>query len=98
MTVDVFLFAIAGKKDTGLPYDIAIWMGEVKKGTPQIGIWTGASVIPVSISDEPTVLSENAVLDFEAVSDFVKKNREVLLDHWNGKLTDRETLNLFECS
>ena len=96
VTAEAFLFALADKQDIGLPYDIALWMGGVKKGTPQIGIWTGREIVPVSITGEPKLLSQEAVSNFELVSEFVKKNRNVLVDHWNGKLTDRETLNILE--
>ena len=53
-------------------------------------------MIPVSISDEPEIISREKVTDFEPVREFVIRNKEILLKHWNGELTDRQTLNLLK--
>ena len=36
------------------------------------------------------------VAGFEPVREFVIRNKEILLKHWNGELTDRQTLNMLK--
>ena len=52
----------------------------------------------VSIGDEPIILSGEFEMnkdgrDFGDIIKWIKLHKEVLLQHWNHQLTDREVLN-----
>ena len=66
---------------------------EVKRGDiPRIGAVVGKKVIPISISDDPEILSRDKIPQEEAVLEWVRYYHKVLMLHWNGEITDYEVL------
>lgn len=99
---DYFLeMANAVKSDTGLPYDI--WLDSkgkernVPHNYPRIKVDVNGNLIPVIISDNPIIPKSVGIetfRKFNEIKEFIIKNKEILLKHWNKELSDRETLNL----
>ena len=52
--------------------------------------------VSVRITDPPVVLGKLPGKIQKQAIQFVEKNRDVLLRHWNGELDSKETLNLLE--
>ena len=52
--------------------------------------------VSVRITDPPVVLGNLPGTIRKQVIQFVEKNRDILLQHWNGELDSKETLNLLE--
>ena len=93
--IDGFFVVCASKEDTGLPIDILLdSRGSSKRfaGCPRIGVIVGDVVIPVSISDSPQALSGSEFSGSKEVYEWVEKNREYLLQHWNKEISDLEVL------
>lgn len=97
--------AVASKNDTGLQYDL--WLDKaghqrnVPHNSPRIKVKIGNDLIPVLISDNPdvpyNVKKNNSNWNFRGLSDvkkYIIKYKDVLTDYWNGKLTDKDVLNL----
>ena len=88
------------KKKSGLPYDILIDYDGKRRtrqnNSPRIMIRlddTQFNFVPVSIDDkEPAILFEREVPDFEVVNDWIKKNFDILMNHWNNEIDDYEAL------
>lgn len=52
--------------------------------------------VSVSLSDPPMVLGDLPGSIRKKVFEFIKRNRETLLRHWNGELDSREALDLLK--
>ncbi len=97
--IDGFLVACAAAKETGLPYDILLdSVGAIKEdpGCPRIGVVVGDIVIPVSISEEPVILSGDSFEGSAQIFSWVSRHHIPLKMHWNKALTDREMLMIAE--
>ena len=97
--IDGFLVACAAAKETGLPYDILLdSVGAEKEhpGCPRIGVVVGNIVVPVSISEEPVMLSGYAFEGSAQICDWVSRHHVPLKMYWNKALTDREMLVIAE--
>ncbi len=89
--------------DTGLDYDIRISSKEGSHG-PRIKVYLeslGDASISVSISDSPEIVAgtRNAVSakELNKISEWIIKNKRVLLDYWNSDRADtRKILNSLE--
>jgi len=105
-----FIFEMANwqPRDSGLP--LGIWFDEIgaagnnKRHSPRVKvIMPNDDLIPVSISENPTILLKGAQLvkakkefsssDQTEMFDYIGKHHGVMLSHWNGEIT---TAMLFE--
>lgn len=96
-------------KDTGVDGAV-IWIsagefhGVDAQHGPRIKVMLGNKItteglsdsISVRITDPPVVLGSLPGNIRKQVVQFVEKNRDILLRHWNGELGSKETLNLLE--
>ena len=95
--IDGFFVVCAHREDTGLPYDILLdSLGTHKtervNDVPWVGVIICDTVVPISISERPLILSEYGLKHKELIIEWVSKRRELLLKHWNGQITDKEIL------
>lgn len=99
---DIFFeMANAVKEDTGLPYNI--WLDSVgknrknKHSEPRIKVEVDNDFIPVIICDNPYIPIEGKTFKkFSIIKKFIIDNKDILLQHWNKQLTDKEILNLLD--
>ena len=94
-TIDGFTETCASAKETGLPYDILLHsLGSDKRfsGKPRVGVLVEDTVVPVSISEKPVVLSRYHFQNYIQIIKWIEKHKTELLDHWNEKMTDKEIL------
>ena len=76
--------------DTGLPFDLLLLAGDKVGGSaPIVYVETEIGVIEYPIEGQVTPLME-----LQEVDAFVRQHHDVLLDHWQGKITDRQALCL----
>lgn len=88
------------KKKSGLPYDVLIDYDGKRRArpnnSPRVMIRLDDKkfdFVPVSIDDkEPAVLIECEVSEFAVVADWIKKNFDTLMNHWNNEIDDYEAL------
>lgn len=92
------------KTQSGLPYEVLIdYLGKYRKrvnNSPRIMIWLDEQsydFVPISIDkDNPKVLIEKEVPDFEFISDWIKNHYVILMIHWNRLISDYKALTLLE--
>lgn len=93
--VDGFLVARVDRNDTGLPYDILLHSlgkdGE-KGDHPRIGVVVGEKVIPVSIYENPEVLSMDTLPQESVIFEWIRQYYKALMLHWDGIIDDLEVL------
>jgi len=93
--------------DSGLPHNI--WFDEPglernnKHHLPRVKIQVNKSWLSVSVSAQPTFLLKGQHLadaekklsgsERKKMFDFISKNNELILSHWNGKVTTMQLLN-----
>ena len=92
-------------KDTGVDGAV-IWIsagefyGVDAQHGPRIKVVLGRKITTEAVSvrstNPPVVLGDLPGKIRKQAVQFVEKNREVLLRHWNGELDSKETLNLLE--
>lgn len=93
----LYEMANVSKLDTKLPYDI--WIDSVGKDrknkhhSPRLKVDVNGDRIPVSIEDTPRILCSKKIPQFGKVSSWIRKYKDVLLQHWNKEITDKEALN-----
>ena len=100
----LFEMANISPKDSGVRYPM--WVDSVGENRnnmhtlPRLKVQYKGQKIPVLLSDEPQipesvqdVLGFSSFKDFNQVKEFIKQNKDLLLKHWNGKVTDKELLN-----
>jgi hypothetical protein len=103
---DTFAMANLRPKTTGVE-GVVIWissgefaMANLQHG-PRINVVLGEKItteglqeaISVTITNNPQVLGKLPRSIKKQVLDFVKKNQDVLIQHWNGELDSKETLD-----
>lgn len=89
-------------KESGLPYKILIdSLGKYRtrlNNSPRIMIDLGGryrtdNIVPISIDREnPEILIEREILEFEIIKNWIKKNYNTLINHWNKLVDDYDTL------
>lgn len=88
-------------EDSGLPMTVVILVGEGLPHGPRIKVstLTGGKVrqnalVSVTIEDHPQFIGKNTLSsqDKKKVVAFILKNKQILLDHYRGKLSDKQTL------
>ncbi len=95
---NTFEMANVAKTDTNLPYNI--WIDSVGKdrniphNIPRIKINVDGDMIPVSIDTNPKILINKNINNFSEIKNWIIKYYDILMQHWNKELTDKETLNL----
>ena len=99
MTVKQTCFEMANlrKQESGLPYDIWLDSAGYKRNTPH-----NVMRIKVSIDNEliPIIASQRDIRPqkhFKRENEIIlwaSNNYDTLFRHWNGKLSDRQALNL----
>lgn len=91
---------------TGLPYDL--WLdpagrtrGNEHTYTPRLKVeLEDGSMVPFLISDSPDIpdsVKKQGMVSFkniQAIKEYVKAYKDILLAHFNRKINDREVLNL----
>ena len=95
-TIDGFTIARASKEEINLPYDILIKSNNSvykNEGFPRVGVVIGNNIVPVSISDNPRILSSYNFDYSDYVFLWIIKYQEILLKHWNGDVSDLVLLN-----
>ena len=97
---DGFTVTCASAKETGLPYDIlldSLGLDKRFSGKPRVGVLVEDTVVPVSISEKPVVLSGYHFQNEIQIIKWIEKHNTELLDHWNKKLSDKKKLNSLCC-
>ena len=99
----MFEMAKLSRQDSNLPYEI--WLDSAGKtrnvshNKPRVKISVDNKLIPVSISDSPEILIDiskySKIKHLNTMIKFISMYSDILLDHWNGKYTDRQVLNIF---
>ena len=97
-----FEHIIVSKTDTGLPCDLVLESSGVKKHSqsriPTISTRSVLGNTTISISDKPEVITNHNthIGDIDTITKWIARNKELLLEHWNKELTDREVLLLLK--
>ena len=94
-TIDGYTVVCITAGETGLPYDIlldSLGVDNESSGRPRLGVVMGDIVVPMSIDEDPEVLSGSRFEEEEAVKEWIARHKRDLLLHWNKKLTDRAVL------
>ena len=107
VVADLFLASNLRSETTGIE-GVVLWIfaGEFA-GTelgPRILVVTGDKIsaellrnaVTVRLATPPEVVGKLPVAIRRLVIEFVERNRKVLLQHWNGELASKETLDLLQ--
>ena len=100
MTVKQTCFEMANlrKKESGLPYDILLDSVGYKRNTPhnvmRIKVNIDNELIPVIIASQRDIRPQKHFKRENEIILWASNNYDTLFMHWNGKLSDRQTLNL----
>lgn len=94
-------------RDSGLPCDI--WFDELGAGRknkhtkPRVKIAVDSKLVPVLVSSQPEIPLKGTLLttaekifkgsDKKTMLDFIARNHELILSHWNGDITTKTLLN-----
>ena len=93
------------KESLKLPYDILIdYEGETRNhrinNSPRIFVSLDdiqRDIVPISIDrNNPEVLIDKEVPEFEIIKNWIKSNYDILIRHWNQRLDDYITLKLLK--
>lgn len=99
---DFFLMANLRQKTTGLP--MVIWVserGDAKHGA-RIKVSTNHSEkidisesVSVSITESPEIMAGIGLSnkDFQLVAEFIRLNKELLLDYWNSEIDTADLIS-----
>lgn len=101
---NLFEMANVDTVDSGLPF--SVWIDHngvdrrVKHNSPRIKIEIDHKLLPYLIDDsEPKFLTNTSHVkkiksrDIDELNRWVIENYQVLMDHWNGLISDKEALN-----
>ena len=90
-------------KESGLPYKILIdSLGKYRtrlNNSPRImadlgGKYRTDNIVPILIDKEiPKILIDKEIPEFEIISNWIKKNYKILINHWNKIIDDYEALS-----
>ena len=100
MTVKQTCFEMANlrKHESGLPYDIWLDSAGYKRNTPhnemRINVNIDNELIPVIIASQRDIRPQKHFKRENEIILWASNNYYTLFRHWNGKLSDRQTLNL----
>ncbi len=97
------LFEMANLRQNSTGLDMVIWVsekGHTKHG-PRIKVSKTHShkanimdSVSVSISDDPEIVAGEGLSnnDFEHVQEYIRRNKDVLLDYWYGEIDTAELI------
>ena len=101
---NLFEMANVETVDSGLPF--SVWIDhngasrKVKHNLPKIKIGIEHKLLPYLIDNrEPKFLTNTASVkkiksrDVDTLNRWIIENYQVLMDHWNGLISDKEALN-----
>ena len=100
MTVKQTCFEMANlrKQESGLPYDIWLDSAGYKRNTHhnvmRIKVSIDNELIPVIIASQRDIRPQKHFKRENEIILWASNNYYTLFRHWNGKLSDRQTLNL----
>lgn len=99
MTVKQTCFEIANlrKQESGLPYDIWLDSAGYKRNTHRsvmIKVSIDNELIPIIIASQRDIRPQKHFKRENEIILWASNNYDTLFRHWNGKLSDRQTLNL----
>lgn len=95
---DLNEMANVSKSDTKLHYDI--WIDSegkdrtLKHNTPRVKVKVDGKTVSISISENPKILAGKDFRHSAEVLKWISKYHDILMQHWNKEITDREALNL----
>ena len=100
MTVKQACFEMANlrKQESGLPYDIWLDSAGYKRNTPhnvmRIKVSIDNELIQVIIASQRDIRPQKHFKRENEIILWASNNYNTLLMHWNGKLSDRQALNI----
>lgn len=100
MTVKQTCFEMASlrKQESGLPYDIWLDSAGYKRNTPhnvmRIKVSIDNEFIPIIIASQRDIIPQKHFKRENEIILWASNNYYTLFMHWNGKLSDRQALNL----
>ena len=100
MTVKQTCFEMANlrKQESGLPYDIWLDSAGYKRNTPhnvmRIKVSIDNELIPVIIASQRDIRPQKHFKRENEIILWASNNYYTLFRHWNGKLSDRQALNI----
>ena len=100
MTVKQTCFEMASlrKHESGLPYDIWLDSAGYKRNTPHnvmmINVSIDNELIPVIIASQRDIRPQKHFKRENDIILWASNNYDTLFMHWNGKLSDRQALNI----
>ena len=100
MTVKQTCFEMANlrKHESGLPYDIWLDSAGYKRNTPhnvmRINVSIDNELIPVIIASQRDIRPQKHFKRENEIILWASNNYDTLFRHWNGELSDRQTLNI----
>lgn len=99
MTVKQTCFEIANlrKQESGLPYDIWLDSAGYKRNTHHsviIKVSIDNELIPIIIASQRDIRPQKHFKRENEIILWASNNYDTLFRHWNGKLSDRQALNI----
>lgn len=100
MTVKQTRFEMANlrKHESGLPYDICLDSAWYNRNTPhnvmRIKVSIDNELIPVIIASQRDIRPQKHFKRENEIILWASNNYDTLFMHWNGKLSDRQALNI----
>jgi hypothetical protein len=74
-------------EETGLNYNVLVSTPVAKEDNdPLVLVWLSKEdefYVPVSISDDPVIMSEHTIPDFNKLKKWILLNKKILLDYWH---------------
>ena len=87
----------AKKEEVGIPYDVILISSCIDKsglGDPVIHVVIDDSPIPIKIAKSHHKIYYYVIPEATVVLQWVRKHYNQLKEHWNGKINDRQMLNI----
>ena len=100
MTVKQTCFEMANlrKQESGLPYDIWLDSAGYKRNIPhsvmRIKVHIDDEFIPIIIASQRDIRPQKHFKRENEIILWASNNYDTLFMHWNGKLSDRQALNI----
>ena len=100
MTVKQTCFEMANlrKHESGLPYDICLDSAGYKRNTPNnvmsIKVSIDNEFIPIIIASQRDIRPQKHFKRENEIISWASDNYDTLFKHWNGRLSDRQALNI----
>lgn len=95
-----WFFCHLSTEETLLPYDIYIctseYSGGFRKNIPYLYVLLKNKFVAISIGESPVIFCNRYrnVPNIQKVIEWIKHNKNILVKHWNGEVTDKKALSL----